>query len=91
MVMYGNGNIPEDDVLEMVGKEVIEIREKRKEDEENYNLCAPILEDIKTLDDLELQKALIAEITDEFLQKYKKRDYHDTKQEVQFEDKEKLA
>ena len=50
-----------------------------------------ILEDIKTLDDLELQKALIAEITDEFLQKYKKRDYHDTKQEVQFEDKEKLA
>ena len=54
-----------------------------------------ILEEIKTLDDLELQKALIAEITDEFLQKYKNRDFHDTKKVIeegfQFEDDEKLA
>ena len=52
-------------------------------------------EDFKALDDRELQKALLAEITDEFLQKYRKRDYNDRKKAIQegfqFEDEEKLA
>jgi hypothetical protein len=54
-----------------------------------------VLEDIKTLDDIELQKALIAEITDEFLQEYKNRSFHETKKVIQedfeSEDDEKLA
>ncbi len=50
-----------------------------------------IQHEINKLNEPELQKALIAEITDEFLQESKKRDNHDRKQEIQLEDKERLA
>ena len=41
-----------------------------------------ILEEIKTLDDPELQKALIAEITDEFLKNNKERVNQNKNQEM---------
>ena len=41
-----------------------------------------ILEEIRTLEDHELQKALLAEITDDFLKKDKKRDYRYRKKEI---------
>jgi len=77
---------PDNQDFALVNPKIKEIIKETKE---------KIIEDFKALDDRELQKALLAEITDEFLQKYRKRDYNDRKKVIQegfqFEDDEKLA
>ena len=77
---------PDNQDFALVNPKIKEIIKETKE---------KIFEDFKALDDRELQKALLAEITDEFLQKYRKRDYNDRKKAIQegfqFEEEERLA